>query len=653
MQPMKKLALALALGLPALLAGCGVGSNDTSTPAPTLEMSASDNTVLVNQIINFSAIQPSNDPNTAKYSWDFGDGTSASGAAVSKYFSKTGDITVTVTASNAGGTTKATKVVHVITAPVVARANNTLLPDCAGVNCAIDAKGKYSGSGVGVWRYHNASAGTANVDVAIPGVPAGKNVTLVFTNGTAYSSSTLPDTGLRADITDAGNDAGAGQLPSTLEERDDAFHSQILRKSQDVAAKLPALNTLPRAASTVHANFRARAVTQVKKGDTHTWYDTFVDTGAVGHKSTVYDTCEGANGRRIVFWLDSAAQAAVGVNNPSMSTLMSTFCGSQGGFARTTAIMGDVWGLKETEGYEDYVIQDQANAPADVNVAIVTVPSTVGWAGYFWGVNTLTTGYAQYALQDPTVISNEANVFFVNAGTLLESPSFVVSTLNHELTHMINWYQRNIVNGLRHASWLEETSAMMIEDIVVPKLQKNNFKILNGRMPSYFYSGAGTDYINWPSLSGPNYAMGGSFGAFLNRRYGVKLFKQILTDCMDTGTPISSYKCLDGLIKQNGGAGISDELVRMGTTVYGGMPDTQAPFGYGYPTMQSDDYTLYSRNTAAFDGIRPATSPKLKKFSSTSHAYITDTDSTHFTAAGYVRNKVAVPAGTTLTIVVR
>ena len=67
-------------------------------PKPDVQiLSAATGTTLVNSTLQFSAHSPGRD---IKYTWDFGDGNGASGAAVSHTFSSNGNFTIRVTASD-------------------------------------------------------------------------------------------------------------------------------------------------------------------------------------------------------------------------------------------------------------------------------------------------------------------------------------------------------------------------------------------------------------------------------------------------------------------------------------------------------------------------------------------------------------------------
>jgi hypothetical protein len=277
----------------------------------------------------------------------------------------------------------------------------------------------------------------------------------------------------------------------------------------------------------------------------------------------------------------------------------------------------------------------------------LNVPASAGWAGYFFAGNNL--------LKTPSNSSNEALAFFINANQVKADLNFATSTLLHESTHMVNFYQRTIALGMLHDTWLEETSAMMTEDIVTPAVVPAGVggynKILSYRLRDYLLTGGNVSYITWPTLldSSPNYAIGGGFGAFLNRRYGLSIYQQLVTSCSDDGTSALTYACLDGLIKANGGTSFSDEFSRFGATAFGQFPAVGTPAGYGYPSTVAGAYTLQAKDLSPLSLAAPAS--LTSGYTATSHTYQRDTIAAGKTS--YVRNGVVVPANTSLMVIIK
>jgi hypothetical protein len=243
-------------------------------------------------------------------------------------------------------------------------------------------------------------------------------------------------------------------------------------------------------------------------------------------------------------------------------------------------------------------------------------------------------------------------VFFINASqfsgdsTPSSTVNYYMSTLVHEMMHMVNFYQRFVRRGSSHETWLEETSAMMSEDIITPTLVSGYNSVLSGEIPSYTRTGGNVSYINWPQLSRNNYAIGGTFGAFMNRRYGLSFFKALQT----CGS--NSYACVDSFINLNGGGGFANEFARMGASVFSLLPAANVPAQYGFPAKVDGEYALNAVDLSSISRFRPTTGSALASgFRATSQTFIEDTVGPG--RSSYTRNGVLVPVGTSITVIVR
>jgi hypothetical protein len=539
--------------------------------------------------------------------------------------------------------------------PATVGVADSLVPGCTGTNCGAIGANTYSGTGIGVWRYNNtslSSAATINVDIA--GVAAGNVATLVFSNG-SQSSATAPASGILASavtsipvLADSGLFAGA---VAEHQNHDDA-HAQMLEKNRAIAAGLIRSRTTAKTAADLLST-SSTAVTRLSfspaLGTSRSWIDNFPTT-PVTYSASVQFVCSVPSGRNVVWWVDPTIVWSSNFT-AALGAMQTSYCGSAGGLARLNTLLGDVWGSSASTYPE--LIKDVPTLQ-DVNVVLLNVPDSAGWAGYFFGGNN--------QLKTPSNSSNQALAFFINANQFkaTEGVSFLSSTLLHESTHMVNFYQRAIALGVVHDTWLEETSAMMTEDIVTPAVVPAGVggynKILSYRLPSYLLTGGNVSYITWPPLldSSPNYDLGGGFGAFLNRRYGLSIYQQLVTSCSDgiPATPaLTSYACLDGLIKANGGTSFSDEFARFGATAFGQFPAVGTPAGYGYPSTIAGAYTLQAKDLSTSSILVPAAPLGPDYYAATSHTYQRDTIGAGKTR--YVRNGVVVPANTSLMVIIK
>jgi hypothetical protein len=508
----------------------------------------------------------------------------------------------------------------------------------------------YSGSGVSVWRYANTSASDASINVNIAGVSAGKTATLVFSNGSASTAAqpsfgTLGSSAIPAALADAGIPLEAA---SVHQHAQDDAHAGMLEKNRALATGL----IRQRLAAGPAADLKRRSAAAADLlsfppvvGTTRSWNENFEGT-PVPYTTTVNAVCTLPSGRRVVWWVDPNVIYSGTFTSTSWTTalnsLQTSYCGDNGGLTRITKLLGDVWGA-ESAFHPEYI--QEGSVMQDVNVVVLDVPTSSQWAGYFFGEDT--------KLKSSFSSSNEALAFFINASQVQNDIKFATSTLLHETTHMVNFYQRSVARSVVHDTWLEETTAMMTEDIVAPAVIGGYNKALSERLPVYLTSGGDVSYINWPTLTSASvhYAMGAGFGAFLNRRYGLSIYQKLVDSC-GTGVPatstLSSQECLDGLIRGEGGAGFSDDFARFGTTLFGRLPAVGVPSGYGYPAKTVDGYSLQAKDLSALSIASPKT--PTSGYQATSHLFRRDTISA---GSSYVRSGVVVPANTSLTVIIQ
>lgn len=634
-----------------ILSACGGGGGGGGSPAPVVPppvvkepdpvaaIQASSTQIYAGESVQLIAAPYAG---TASYRWSFTDGSFAEGYTVEHRFASVGTYTATVTATNGVGVT-ATSSVQIAAKAAPALSSHTALRlegDCADLYCGLNADGSYSGSGTGLWRFRNTGTTPVVLDLDIPHVNAGQQVSLVFSHVSREAAVSLPGIGaLPTAAPPQGplSDDGLSHQAPDPHARTLALNAQLRWQERHVPSQVPAV-----------APERRPLADQVEVGATRTWYDLHDDgSKAVGYEAVVQSVCKAANGRRLVFWVDKVMRDKGRISDANVEPLRKGFCDDLGGFSRTVALLGDVWGDKAA--MKPWYIQDKPGALQDVNIAILDVPesATSTWAGYFWGLNNSMRSRGTFYAN-----SNEALVFFVRASGLTSDPVFYTSTLVHELTHMVNYYQRWVSKSQDHDTWLEETSAMMTEDLLASFITPGRNKIVDGRLPAYLRTGGGDSLLDWADQATSNYGMGGSLGAFLNRRHGAGLAKALLEGCAEGDAYFSSYLCLDKILKERGSEGIEDEWVRLGVTVFGGMPGRHAPQGFGFPRLERDGYTLSAADTQRQASSRGKVDfSTLKTFGPMSHVHLSDTVPAGSTR--YQRKGVSVPAGSVLSVVVR
>ena len=220
-----------------------------------------------------------------------------------------------------------------------------------------------------------------------------------------------------------------------------------------------------------------------------------------------------------------------------------------------TAIFGDAWGP------HDYPYLIPPESASQIHILFLDidgdgVPSEgdrPDIAGYFHALNNYLPA------DDPTWLraSNERLMFFMDAPLMAHRegptwevtdyyPSGMISTLAHELQHMIHFYQKSVLRGGQSETWLNEMASMVTQDLVADKIESGgprgvayddpsggktgNWK---GRLPRYNFH----NYIQvtaWDhdrSESRKHYAINYALGAYLARNYGgATLFGDIVAN---------------------------------------------------------------------------------------------------------------------------
>jgi hypothetical protein len=609
-----------------LLAGCG---GSTSEPAPVItSFAASPASITVG--------------GTSTLAWVVSGATTLSidqgvGAVIgtSKVVSPvTASTTYTLTATNSGGSVTQAATVTVDPA--------ALEVACSGTSCGASNPSLYSGSGVGVWRYRNTGNSEATIEISIGGVSAGQTALLLFSNG-AEEKTTLPSAGTLAARSGA---ALQYELPRegdpTAEARDRA-HGEMLQRNRELALMAAEEGAVARVSGASGRSALQAPTARAAENDERSWNDTAAKP-PVAYATVARKVCTLTNGRNAVFWVDKAATAEALVTDLDLAEFEKAFCGASGGYAQVVALRGEPWG--------DFVSTQPAmyiqDAPVKQDIHVVFLEFTnPDMGGYFHSVsNFLKTQYPE---------SNEALVFFVSAKQVKSDRGYSTSTLLHELTHLVNYYQRSTIKASPYDDWLDEMSAMMTEDVVVPAVTKGEvFVTPDQRIKKYVEAGGAVSLITWDPkvVNLAQYPAVGSLGAFLNRRHGLAIYTSMV-DCPSNASA-SGVACVDSLIRAATAnqSSFPDELARMGATAYGVLPATGIPGAYGFPEKIASGYTIPAVDVSAWKATRPAVATALgASFAPVTQSYQLDTIATGSTT--YARPAVKVPAGVTVMLVIQ
>jgi len=203
--------------------------------------------------------------------------------------------------------------------------------------------------------------------------------------------------------------------------------------------------------------------------------------------------------------------------------------------------------------------------------SIVNAAGVVQAGGFFWSKDF----YAQIINDAWNYKTNLAEIFYVDASQVNNSPDYTYSVLIHEFQHMINFNMKSVKQGRNSEAWYNEMLSMLAEDVIAPLIgvgPTNSNHPIKQRIPAFLGSYNQIGITEWNTLDGNSYAKSYAFGAYLLRNYGgASLLQEMLAN---NSTNIASVTA--ALRTVNGDNGLSFEgalrrygeaLVFSGTTM--------------------------------------------------------------------------------------
>lgn len=506
-----------------------------------------------------------------------------------------------------------------------------LTADCAGNYCGTENPTTYSGSGVGAWSFFNSNASATTASVKLNNV-TGKSVTLLWTNLGNSTSPTAPSSSFIS---------GRGSNSSLQIERLAAAQAAF-QQNLSSSLKQASFNTL------LSTPAIAPAYTL---GNSKTWYD---DTNMKTVSTTLRSQGSLSNGYKVNIWVqDSEWNTAGGsykITQAMADLLRDKFSTAQSGiFDMVTSLTGgQPWG---SHSYGSSLIP----ATQDIQIVLSNLTPDLqpsGLLGYFYGNNNFlkNTGASNSN-------SNEALMFFLDSETLASPVNAsryqadMVSSLAHEFVHMINFYQRAVLPATdrRFDSWLEETSAMMVQNIIDKKLSSDHYSLTESWFPDWISKDAASNCSLTDAYSSNSacfsYNLGGTYGGYLLRQYGLGFYKDLLQS-----TDTNSISALTNTIKKyDTNADFGTSVRRWGASI-ALLDSSKLPTGFGYPersgTVGNITYTLPAVNGPDF-----ASSRYLAPLPTSLKSYAHAAQSCTASGSSYYK-RVNIPASTALTVIV-
>ncbi|KWW37772.1 peptidase M30-like protein [Cupriavidus metallidurans] len=509
--------------------------------------------------------------------------------------------------------------------PSPPKPTNVMTPACS--NCgAVDAD-TYAGTGVGVWKGINATADTVDMPIRISGLK-GQDVTLIFTNHTGIAR-TMPNISLTT-----------SQMPSIVASalRWDNDTQETKRRISDFNREGWVALAGKRGSTPYHS--ATSEPTPAAVHDVRTWYHS--DNSE--RSAMLVRQLKASDGTTINFWVEGSENDASKVSPDIVARLADSFASEGKIYDMLKSVGGPFWGQ---HAYFDVI--PATGQPIDIVILNFDHnDQPFGGIGYFYGRNAI----KKAAKTNP--FSNESVSLYLDAETLYlggeDGMRTMLLTMAHEAVHAQNFYRRGMLMGPKYSfdEWLEEASAMMMEDLASLSIDANYNAIRDVRFRDYLGYKAGSyncSLTTWTpfAASCDSYSVSGSLGGFLNRQLGLDFYKNLLTD-----TSSSSVAALDSAIRSvQPESSLGEQLRRFGATS-GALMKSPSPAGFGFPERQDGPFTLPLIDPQALLPVRTLT----QSIPATLEAYA-NLPVVRSAVSGTYSETVKVPAGSTLSVVIQ
>lgn len=509
-------------------------------------------------------------------------------------------------------------------------ASSDLAPSCA--NCGATASTTYSGSGVGIWSKKNTGTAPVDMQVDIVGMTA-KDVTLVFTNETnADVSMTSVPLSLQ---TAAPPSSMAAPLPphSSMAAQPRLAEQDAIHEFNRIGFK-EHLHS-PKARVSALAWSASMAAVPFAVGDTRD----FNYHGASIRPTTLKKQVQLSDGVLLNVWVENTEVSESKVSTALITQLSTAFGRAGGIYDMLKETGGPLWGPHNLAELLP------PNQPIDI-VILNFVPDgqPYGELGYFHAINNFKKSVAPQ--------SNEAISFFLDAESLYlggtKGVQAIQATLAHEGMHMSNFYRRGILMGSDHGfdSWLEEMTALMMEDAAGNAIDPTYNPTRDMRLPNYLeYASYNCPLLNFTGFGTEceSYSVSGSFGGFLLRQMGTPLLKNLVRQDV-TNSETALQNAIQAFRPQSG---IGEELRKFSAGAIAALPAASAPAGFNFPARTDGNFTIPVIDVSAFKSSRAW----FLTIPSTLHAYAS-IPVVRKAVSGRYKETVRVPPGVTLSVII-
>lgn len=492
----------------------------------------------------------------------------------------------------------------------------------------------FSGSGTSIWQGVNKSQVSADVPVSISGLD-GQTVTLVLTNESAADQSmgglVVRSNSERSIVASKAvvqaDDGAEAQNMAIGEFNRTGFDKLLGAPSKDALALSKSV-----AASPPYAVADQRQIYL---------YDHSQRTVKLVTQRSASD------GTMVNLWVEVSELSPSRITAELAQRMEDKFAAPGGIYDLLVRTGGPLWG---EHPYGELI----AGSGQPVDIFLVNFDGNgkpYGTIGYFWGMNNFKKDAG-----DRTWSNESLSLYLDTESLYLDGEAGVkqiATTMAHEGMHMQNFYRRSVKMGSKYAfaTWLEEMSALMMEDWASFNIDPSHNAIRDSRFPYYLaYNGAGSYNCmlsEWTPMGAncESYALTGSFGGFLNRQLGLDFYKSLLNS---TGIE-DSTAILEAAIKSTRPAsGTGQELRRFSATAAGVIPLGAGLAEYSMPARSEGGFSLPAIDPSSLGRDKRALPQAVPDWLRKTGSFPVARPN----VKGTYTETVRVPAGTTLSVVV-
>jgi hypothetical protein len=225
------------------------------------------------------------------------------------------------------------------------------------------------------------------------------------------------------------------------------------------------------------------------------------------------------DGTMVNVWVEVSELDPARVSDTLVARVRDAFAATGGIYDMLVKVGGPLWGP-----HAEPELITGTGQPIDIFfVNFDKNGQAYGLGGYFWALNSFKNDVSLPATSNETVsMYMDTETMYLDGERGLKQ---IVTSLAHEGMHMQNFYRRGVQMGVEFTfdTWLEEMSAMMMEDWASFTLDASHSAIRDVRFPTYLsYRGLGSyncSLMNWTPMSSEceSYAVNGSFGGFVGK----------------------------------------------------------------------------------------------------------------------------------------